>query len=93
MNIIYNSTNNRYEYYGSSFISSDNLMIVTSGYGTTLTESLNTLKDDYKTISLFGNHSILVPKDSADTAIDLYIHNIVLKDTANTPTKKIYLTI
>ena len=46
-----------------------------------------------KTISLFGNHSILVPKDSADTNIDLYIHNIVLKDTANTPTKKIYLTI
>lgn len=94
MNIMYNSTAGRYEYYGSSFISSDNLMIVISGYGTTLTQSLNnTLKDDYKTIPLFGEHSILVPKNSADTAIDLYIHNIVLKDTANTPTKKIYLTI
>ena len=46
-----------------------------------------------KTIPLFGKHSILVPKDSADTNIDLYIHNIVLKDTADTPTKKIYLTI
>lgn len=45
-----------------------------------------------KTISLFGKHSILVPKNSADTAIDLYIHNIVLKDNAETTTKKIYLT-
>jgi hypothetical protein len=79
MNIIYNSTYNRYEYYGSSFITSDNLMIVTSGYGTTLTESLNnTLKDDYKTISLFGEHSILVPKNSADTNIDIYNHSITI---------------
>ena len=46
-----------------------------------------------KTISLFGKHSILVPKNSADANIDLHIHNIVLKDTADTPTKKIYLTI
>ena len=46
-----------------------------------------------KTISLFGKHSILVPKNSADTAIDLYIHNIVLKDNAETTTKKIYLTV
>lgn len=46
-----------------------------------------------KTISLFGKHSILVPKNSADTAIDLYIHNIVLKDSADTTTKKIYLTV
>ena len=46
-----------------------------------------------KTISLFGKHSILVPNNSADTAIDLYIHNIVLKDNAETTTKKIYLTI
>ena len=46
-----------------------------------------------KVISLFGKHSILVSKDSADTAIDLYIHNIVLKDNAETTTKKIYLTV
>ena len=46
-----------------------------------------------KTISLFGKHSILVPKDSADTNINLYIHNIVLKDSAETTTKKIYLTV
>ena len=32
--------------------------------------------DFYKTISLFGNHSILVPKDSTDTNIDLYKHHI-----------------
>ena len=31
---------------------------------------------DTKTISLFGNHSILVPKDSTDTNIDLYKHHI-----------------
>ena len=31
---------------------------------------------DTKTISLFGNHSILVPKDSTDTNIDLYNHYI-----------------
>ena len=29
-----------------------------------------------KTISIFGNHSILVPKDSTDTNIDLYKHHI-----------------
>ena len=33
--------------------------------------------DFYKTISLFGNHSILVPKDSTDTNIDLYNHAII----------------
>ena len=32
---------------------------------------------DTKTISLFGNHSILVPKDSTDTNIDLYNHAII----------------
>ena len=31
---------------------------------------------DTKTISIFGNHSILVPKDSTDTNIDLYKHHI-----------------
>ena len=31
---------------------------------------------DTKTISLFGNHSILVSKDSTDTNIDLYNHYI-----------------
>ena len=31
-----------------------------------------------KTISLFGNHSILVPKDSADTNIDMYLHSITI---------------
>lgn len=46
-----------------------------------------------KPISLFGKHSILVPKDSTDANIDLYVHNIVLKDNAETTTKKIYLTI
>jgi len=34
--------------------------------------------DFYKTISLFGNHSILVPKDSTDTNIDLYNHDILI---------------
>ena len=32
---------------------------------------------DTKTISLFGNHSILVSKDSTDTNIDLYNHAII----------------
>lgn len=31
-----------------------------------------------KTISLFGKHSILVPKDSADTNIDMYLHSITI---------------
>ena len=70
-------------------------MISFSGHGTTLTQTMDTIKGDSnsKTISLFGKHSILVPKNSADTAIDLYIHNIVLKDNAETTTKKIYLTV
>lgn len=38
--------------------------------------------------SIFKSKTINIP-----TSIDFYIHNIVLKDTANTPTKKIYLTI
>lgn len=33
-----------------------------------------------KTISLFGKHSILVPKDSADANIDLYRHEISISD-------------
>lgn len=36
---------------------------------------------DAKTISLFGNHSILVPKDSEDANINLYRHNIVISGT------------
>ena len=32
---------------------------------------------DTKTISIFGNHSILVSKDSTDTNIDLYNHAII----------------
>ena len=63
------------------------------GFNRDYDDSPNWKEINSKTISLFGKHSILVPKDSADTAIDFYIHNIVLKDTANTPTKKIYLTI
>lgn len=57
------------------------------------TEHKNWLFTENKTISLFGKHSILVPKDSSDTNIDLYVHNIVLKDNAETTTKKIYITI
>ena len=39
--------------------------------------------DFYKTISLFGNHSILVPKDSTDTNIDLYNHAIEISGTTS----------
>ena len=38
---------------------------------------------DTKTISLFGNHSILVPKDSTDTNIDLYNHAIEISGTTS----------
>lgn len=44
-------------------------------YLTPISESDST---DSKPISLFGNHSILVPKDSGDTAIDLYSHSIYM---------------
>lgn len=46
-----------------------------------------------RTATLFGKHGILIPKNSNDTNIDLYVHNIVLKDNATTPTKQIFLTI
>lgn len=36
-----------------------------------------------KTISFFGNHSILVPATSTDTNIDLYTHNIVISQSSN----------
>ena len=39
--------------------------------------------EDVKTISLFGNHSILVPKDSTDTNIDLYNHAIEISGTTS----------
>ena len=38
---------------------------------------------DTKTISIFGNHSILVPKDSTDTNIDLYNHAIEISGTTS----------
>ena len=38
---------------------------------------------DTKTISLFGNHSILVHKDSTDTNIDLYNHAIEISGTTS----------
>lgn len=34
-----------------------------------------------KTISLFGNHSILVPSDSTDANIDLYLHHIIIESS------------
>lgn len=42
-----------------------------------------------KTISLFGKHSILVPKDSTDTNIDLYRHDI---EISNDNDEELYLT-
>lgn len=57
-------------------------------YLTPISESDST---DSKTISLFGNHSILVPSTSTDTNIDIYVHNIVGKSSiAN---EVLYLTI
>lgn len=44
-----------------------------------------------KSISLFGNHSILVPSDSSDNNIDLYNHNIVI--TSADKKSVIYMTI
>ena len=53
--------------------------------------------DFYKTISLFGNHSILVPKDSTDTNIDLYNHAIKISGSITsgetTTNLKVYTTI
>lgn len=46
-----------------------------------------------KSISLFGNHSILVPSGSADDNIDLYTHNIVMSDTNENPQKQLFITI
>ena len=65
------------------------------GNGLAYDETTNTLKaeENGKVCNLFGKHSILVPKDSTETNIDLFIHNIVLKDNADTPTKQIFLTI
>lgn len=52
---------------------------------------------DTKTISLFGNHSILVPKDSTDTNIDLYNHAIKISGSITsgetTTNLKVYTTI
>lgn len=39
---------------------------------------------DYKSINLFGNHSILVPNASTDTNIDLYNHFIKITGTKDT---------
>lgn len=47
--------------------------------------------DSSKSISLFGNHSILVPSDSSDNNIDLYNHNIVI--TSSDKKSVIYMTI
>ena len=71
MNVVYNTTANRNEYHGSVFVTDDDLMLSFSGYGTTLTQTIDTIKGDNnsKTISLFGKHSILVPEDSTDTTI------------------------
>jgi len=53
--------------------------------------------EDVKTISLFGNHSILVPKDSTDTNIDLYNHAIKISGSITsgetTTNLKVYTTI
>ena len=52
---------------------------------------------DTKTISIFGNHSILVPKDSTDTNIDLYNHAIKISGSITsgetTTNLKVYTTI
>lgn len=44
---------------------------------------------NFKSISLFGKHSILVPKDSADSNIDLYRHDLEL---TNDNDEELYLT-
>lgn len=54
-------------------------------------ETINHTIIDNKSISLFGNHSILVPSDSSDNNIDLYNHNIVI--TSADKKSVIYLTI
>lgn len=70
----------------------------TEGIGT----YVSSISCDKKTNNLFffyinmdtQTSSFIIKRKTIPTSTnDLYIHNIVLKDTANTPTKKIYLTI
>lgn len=52
-----------------------------SEYPITITKFSTLQLGDYKSINLFGNHSILVPNASTDTAINLYNHFINITGT------------
>lgn len=52
-----------------------------SEYPITITKFSTLQLGDYKSINLFGNHSILVPNASTDTAINLYNHFIKITGT------------
>ena len=54
-----------------------------SEYPITITKFSTLQLGDYKSINLFGNHSILVPNASTDTAINLYNHFIKITGTAD----------
>lgn len=70
-----------------------NNMTILENYTLTITNNIGTITtitSGFKHISLFGNHSILVPKDSADSNINLYTHYITLDQGGES---YLYLTI